>query len=186
MGNNEIKIKAPPDLLRHQQMTFNKRIMSTSAYILCPHYAFKTQTIFSYHLKNLYSQRLGQVYMFLWRKMIESTVDVFSAFLRSLMVRHYSLIILIINMVKTFPHLRVCFSCWCNQNVITRGKPPLHLLSIHFRIFLALIETHHMTARLPRKPEREPEPGPSPRKMIEIKPEPDRRVPSGSGKDLQL
>ena len=85
--------------------------------------------------------------------MIESTVDGFSALLRSLMVRHYSLIILIINKVKTFPNLRLCFSCWCYQNIIVRSKPPFQLLSIHFRIFLALIETHYMTAHLLHKPE---------------------------------
>ncbi len=37
--------------------------------------------------------------------------------------------------------------------VKTFGQPPFHLLSIHFRIFFAVIETHHITAHLPRKPE---------------------------------
>ncbi len=58
--------------------------MPTLAYILRLYYAFKTQLIFSYNFKNLYSPRLG--YMFMWRKIIESTIDGFSAVLRLLMV----------------------------------------------------------------------------------------------------
>lgn len=68
-----------------QQLKFNKRTIPTLAYMLCLHaYAFKTSLILSYNLKNSYSPRLG--YLFLWRKMIESTVDGFSSVLRSLMV----------------------------------------------------------------------------------------------------
>ena len=44
-------------------------------------------------------------------------------------------------------------------------QPLFHLLRIHF----TLIKTHHLTAHFPSNPERKPDPGPSPCKMIEIK-----------------
>jgi hypothetical protein len=62
------------------------------------------------------------------------------------------LIKLIMHMVKTFLCLRLSF-LRRNQNGIARGQPSIHLLGIHFHIFLTLIEMHHLTAHLPRKPE---------------------------------
>ena len=73
--------------------------MPTLAYILSLYYALKTQLIFSYNFKNLYSPRLS--YVFLWRKIIESTVRLRSLMARPAALNTLSLLLLLARMHST-------------------------------------------------------------------------------------